>query len=133
MSHDNDYSTNDYEDHGVAGMDGIMAYIDFIWLPVTWFAVHHHQHLKSMLFVLACLLTLRTQVEVMEAFGHPDGFLPFAHGSAQLRGMIVYSFFILIFLILAHFSPRRDGMLLFAACLSAYIMAFCASMLVMAL
>jgi hypothetical protein len=41
------------------------------------------------------------------------------------RGVLVYSFFIMIFMILTHFSPRVDGYIYMGASISIFITAFC--------
>ncbi len=112
---------------------GLYNYIDLLWLPVAWFTVHKHQRLKTIAFITACILTLRTQVELMDSTGFDAGFLPFWDASAYSRGLITYGLVIALFLILAYYSPRTDKVVFFAAALSIYILAFCTSMLLMAL
>ena len=111
----------------------IFAYIDLLWLPITFFAVHKHQRIKSVIFTVTCLLTLRVQVELMESIDRANGVLPFIESHVFSRGVIFYSVIIALFLVLAHFSPRTEGMIFFAAALSIYILSVCLSMLLMAL
>jgi hypothetical protein len=113
--------------------DNIYHYIDLVWIPVTWLVVEKHQRWKALSFVLVCLMTLRTQTELMESTGYETGFLPIMDSNVYSRGLIAYSVVIVGFLVLAHFSPKTDGMIFFAAGLSIYILAFCFSMLLMAL
>ena len=108
-------------------------YLDFLWLPVGWFAVHKGQRWKTVAFIAACLMTLRTQVELMDRTGHDAGFLPFLQGPSLQRGMITYAFIIGAFLILAYLSPKTQGIIFFSAALSVYVMAFCMSMVIMIL
>ena len=111
----------------------IYQWIDFIWLPISLIVVRKHQRLMVFAFTLTCLLTLRTQVELVESTGFSTGFLDIMHSSMLSRGMIIYSLVIMLFLALAHFSPNTRGIIFFAAALSIYVLAFCTSMLLMAL
>lgn len=113
--------------------NGIYQFIDFLWLPIAWFVAHPQHRWKTMAFILTCLITLRTQVQLMESTGFVTGFLPIMDSHVFPRGMLAYSVIILLFLVMAHFSPRTQGVIFFAASLSIYILAFCFSMLLMAL
>lgn len=111
----------------------IYQWIDLVWLPIGWFAVHKQHRVKTMAFLITCILTLRTQVELMQSFGLDTGLLPVMDTPLLSRGLIVYSIIIAFFLVLAHYSPRTSKMIFFAACLTIYIFAFCVSMVVMVL
>lgn len=106
----------------------VYDWIDLLWLPVTWFAVHKHQRLKSILFVLACIFVLRLQIELLYSIGYPTGILEISSMPLYHRGLITYGIGISAFLILAHFSPRTKGFIYMAACLSSFILIFCISM-----
>jgi hypothetical protein len=111
----------------------IYQWIDFIWLPIGVIIVQKEQRIMAFAFILTCLLTLRTQVELIESTGFDTGFLGFMESSMLSRGMVVYSIVIMLFLILAHYSPKTRGAIFFAATLSIYIIAFCSSMIIMVL
>ena len=111
----------------------IYQWIDFIWLPIGFFAVHKQQRWMTLAFIFTCLMTMRTQIELVESTGNMTGFLDIMHSSLHSRGIVVYSVVYMIFLALAYFSPNTRGVIFFAATLSIYIMAFCVSMLLMAL
>jgi len=111
----------------------VYSYLDFLWLPVAWFVVSKRHRWYGVAFVFTCLVTLRTQVELMTSTGYETGFLPIMHSHIYPRGMIVWSVIIALFLLLAHFSPRTKDIIFFAAALSTYVLAFCLSMLLMAL
>lgn len=108
-------------------------WIDFLWLPVTWFCVHRQHRWIALGFVLTCILTLRAQVELMESINFTHGIMPFMDSHVYPRGLVTYSVFFALFLVLAYFSPRTRKIIFFAAALSLYVLAFCMSMLVMAL
>lgn len=113
--------------------DLIYQWIDFIWLPIGWFVVRKDQRLMTVAFIFTCLLTLRTQVELIESTGFAEGILGFMDSPPVARGMIVYGLVITAFLVLAYYSPRTRGVIFFAAALSMYILAFCLSLLIMVL
>ncbi|HEY8190113.1 MAG TPA: hypothetical protein VIF12_05470 [Micavibrio sp.] len=108
-------------------------WIDLLWLPVGLATVHKGQRLKTLAFIGVCIMTLRTQIELMESTGHPNGFLHLVHLGIYERGLIIYGLLIGVFLILAHLSPNTRGVIFLAAALSLYIFGFCISMLAMAL
>lgn len=111
----------------------IYQWIDLVWLPIGWFAVHKHQRVKVMAFIITCILTLRTQAELLDSTGYDEGYLPLMHSPVFTRGLIVYSIIIMLFLILAYLSPRTQGIVFFTASITIYIFAFCVSMVLMLL
>ena len=111
----------------------IYQWIDVLWLPVAWFAVHKQHRLKAIAFVVTCMLVLRTQVELIESTGYPTGYLPIMDSPVFTRGLIVYSLSITLFLVLAHYSPRTTGVVFLAAGLTIFFGSFCLSMILMVL
>jgi hypothetical protein len=94
---------------------------------------HKSHRLLGALFVATCLLSLRTQVELMQTVGFSMGFLPWLQSPSEVRGLVVYSIAILVFLVLARLSPQTKKIVFFAVSITVYILAFCASMVAMAL
>lgn len=111
----------------------IYQWIDLVWLPVGWLAVHKNHRIQTAAFILTCIFTLRLQVELIELTGYDTGFLPFMDSAVYTRGLVVYGVIIALFLILAHFSPKTRSIVFFAAALSIYFFAFCVSMVIMVL
>ena len=111
----------------------LYKYLDFLWIPVGVLVARKHQRLFTALFIATCLLTLRLQVDLVEGTGFSTGFLPWLHSSARASGEVTYSLIIAVFLILVRYSPNVRGVIFFAASLSVYFMAFCISMVIMAL
>lgn len=111
----------------------LYQWIDLLWLPVAMLAVHKGQRLKTAVFLLVCIMTLRAQVELMQSIGHPNGLMGLIKAGAYERGLIVYGIVFALFLVLAYFSPNTKGIVFFAATLTVYIISFCVSMLVMTL
>lgn len=109
----------------------LYQWIDLLWLPVGVVAVHKGQRLKTAIFMVVCILTLRAQVELMESIGRVHGFTGFWNWDAYQRGLLVYGIVFALFLLLAYFSPHTKGIVFFAATLTIYIFSFCASMLAM--
>lgn len=87
----------------------------------------------TLAFIGACILTLRTQIELMAGTGHPVGFLGWITLGLYERGLIVYGLLIGLFLILARLSPRTKGVVFLAVIITLYIFGFCGSMLLMLL
>ncbi len=110
-----------------------LDWIDFVWIPISFLILRKHQWLNGLFFVLACIFTLRLQVELMEAIGHPEGFLNFMTWPALMRGFIVYGFFIFILLVLARWSREKDHYVFIAASITAFMAAFCVSTFIMVL
>lgn len=111
----------------------IYQWIDLLWLPVTWFVAHRAHRAGLTVFAATCILTMRTQVELIESTGYGTGFLPFLTGPLYARGLVVYSLVVALFLLLAHYSPRVSGYVFLAAGITLYLFAFCLALLVMAL
>ncbi len=111
----------------------IHAWLDLIWLPVALLTVHKGQRIKSSAFVLSCILTLRLQVEIIEGMGFKTGILGFLDSSLYHRGLVLYSLFIMLFLLLSWFSPNTKGYLYLAVSISLFFMAFTASSFIMVL
>lgn len=107
-------------------------WIDCLWLPISMFMVQRGRRLMTLAFICACILTLRTQIELMEGIGHPKGIMGLMPGLGLYeRGLIVYGLLIGLFLILAKLSPKTSGMVYLAVIITIYLFAFCGSMLLM--
>lgn len=110
-----------------------MNWLDLLWIPVALIALHKGQRLRAILFVLACALMLRLQIQLMEEIGYPNGFLDILSADLYTRGLITYSVFILVFFLLSYASPKVDPFVFVAASISTFIAAFCVSFGFMAL
>lgn len=108
-------------------------WLDLLWIPAALLALHKGQRLKAVLFVLACALMLRLQIQLMDAVGYPNGFLGLMSADLYTRGLITYSVFILGFFLLSYASPKVDNFVFVAASISTLIAAFCVSLGIMAL
>lgn len=113
--------------------DLIYRWIDILWLPLVFFLVHKQHRWWAVAFVLTCMLVMRLQVEIIESTGFNFGFMGLINMHAHTRGLLIYSLFYLFFLIIAHFSPKTQGVVFMAACLAIFFMAFFTSMLFMCL
>lgn len=111
----------------------IYQWIDLLWLPVGLVVAHRGQRIKTAVFVLTCVFTLRTQLELMAEIGFPAGILGLWNLGLYERGLIIYGLLIAAFLALVYFSPRTRGVVFLAAMISVYILGFCISMLAMLL
>jgi len=112
-------------------MPYLINWADALWIPAALFIVHKKQRIKAVLFILACMLSLRLQTEIIEIAGYSNGFTGLIEGSVFRRGMIFYSVCIAIYLLLSYYSPRTSGVIYMAASLSIFFMAFVGSMVLM--
>ena len=111
----------------------ILPYIDLFWIPVALLAAERGKKLFTAAFAGACALLLRLQVELLQEIGYPGGVFGLIQTDILRRGMVTYSVFILLFLILAHFSKGGNKDVHIAASITIMIAAFCVSSLVMVL
>ena len=111
----------------------LYQWIDLLWIPMALLVVHKGHRLIAVTFILTAMLTMRTQIELMEYTGYPFGFLNLMKSGVFERGLVIYGVFIAIFLVLAYFSKNTQKMVFFAAALTVYILALCFSMAIMAL
>lgn len=114
-------------------MEFIIEYIDLAWLILVPVLVKKRLWLKTILFILACVLILRFQVEFMQAVGFPDGFFTLMDFPLMQRGSITYGIFIAFFLILTHFSQDEDAYIFMAGAISVFFAAFMVSSVVLIL
>ncbi len=110
-----------------------MNWLDLLWIPAALLALHQGQRLKACLFVLACAIMLRLQIQLMQEIGYPTGFFDVLQNDLYTRGLITYSAFILVFFLLSYASPKVDKFVFVAASITTFIAAFCVSLGVMAL
>jgi hypothetical protein len=111
----------------------LIDWIDILWIPAALFIVHKKQRVKAVLFVIACMLSLRLQAEMIELTGFDTGFTGLFEGNVFRRGMLFYSICIAGYLLLSYYSPRTKGVIYMAASLSIFFMAFVGSMILMSL
>lgn len=111
----------------------IYNWIDIIWLPIAFLFVHKQHRWWAAGFIVFCMTLMRLQTELMEYIGYPTGILPFIESHVNARLMITYSLFYIGFLILAHFSPKTQGIVFLGACLAILFMIFTVSSLIMLL
>lgn len=111
----------------------IIQWIDFIWLPLAFMVVAKQHRLFAVGFVLCCILCLRLEYELLESMDMTRGFTGWIETPPYTRGLIVYAFAIMAFLLLSHFSQRTHSIIYMGAALSVFISTFVVSMLVMAL
>lgn len=114
-------------------MDIFLNWFDLVWVPVALLVVNKGQKLKAVLFVLACALALRLQVELMVEINYPSGFLPLLDYPLLHRGFIIYGVFTAVFLALSFFSREKDHYIYIAAAIAVFTIAFCVSSFVMVL
>lgn len=111
----------------------LYPYIDLIWVVVALLTMHRGKRLFTCGFVLSCSLLLRLQVELMDRIGYHNGYFGLMKSDVFCRGLVTYSLFITLFMVLAYLSPGSDKNIHIAASITILIAAFCISTLVMVL
>lgn len=111
----------------------LYPWIDALWIPFALCIGERGKRLLTVGFILACIVLLRLQVELMGSMGLEYGFFDFMKSTAFDRGLVVYGVFIALFLFLAHFSKGGDKTVHMAASITILIMSFCVSTLIMVL
>lgn len=111
----------------------LFQWIDLLWLPVAAVAVHKGQRLTAVFFVLCCALIVRLQIELMVDIGYPTGILPWMNSTLYSRGIVTYSLFIAVFLLLSRYSPKINMFVYMASAFSIFFVAFCVSTALMLL
>ncbi|MCB1784407.1 MAG: hypothetical protein KDI13_10490 [Alphaproteobacteria bacterium] len=113
--------------------DLIYHWIDILWLPIGYFGVHKRHRWWSVGFIAGCMLMMRLQAELLIYGGFTNGIMGLLHSSVYSRGLVTYGIFYALFFIIAHYSPRTEGVIFMAACLSIFFMAFFTTAIVMIL
>jgi hypothetical protein len=108
-------------------------WLDIIWIPIAAISVNPGQRLKAVGFVILCMTVMRLQIDIIHSFGFKTGFTGFWDASLYHRGLLTYSIFIMIYLLLSYFSPYTRGVIYLAASISIFFMAFAVSSFVMAI
>lgn len=111
----------------------IYLWIDTIWLPIAFFAVHKSHRWWAIGFVLGSMVLIRLLAEIFTYIGYPQGIMEIMKSNVHTRGLAVSSIFYMLFILIAHFSKNTQGVVFMAACLSFFFMIFVTSSIVMVL
>lgn len=111
----------------------IYFWADAIWVPIAFFGVHKKHRWWAIAFVIASMTLIRLMSEIMMYNGYDNGIMGFLTSNVHSRGIVVSSFYYILFLIIAHFSPNTDGVVFLAACLSLFFSIFITTSIVMLL
>lgn len=111
----------------------IYPYIDLIWLPAALIVLHKGQRLWATGFFVMCFGMMRLLVELIESIGYPRGILPIMDTPLFLRGLITYSVFYVLYILLSFFSPGGFTSVFIAASISIFFMASITAAIIMVL
>ncbi len=114
-------------------LDSLYYWIDIIWIPVLFFGVHKKHRWWAAGFAISCIIIVRLLAEVLVHLGYPNGIMGLIEMNVYNRGIIVTSFFYILFLILAHYSRGTEGVVFLAACLTFFFMIFATAAIAMLL
>jgi len=98
----------------------IYQWIDVIWLPVAFFAVHKPHRWYALGFILSCMLMMRLQIELMSGIGYDTGILSFMDSHIQNRVLVTYSIIYILYFVMAFYSPNTKGSIFMAASISIF-------------
>lgn len=115
-------------------MEALIYYwIDIVWIPVLFFGVHKKHRWYALGFVIAIMILIRLQSEIMTSIGYEYGIIGYLSWNVHTRMLAVSSFFYCFFLLIAHFSAKSEGVVFMAASLSIFFMVFLIGSIVMIL
>lgn len=114
-------------------MNAALHWVDVIWLPLAWFVVNKEQRWLALGTIAGCMVMMRLEAELIESTGFSHGMLPFLDSPVYDRGLVVYSVFYVLYLILAYYSPGSRSWVFTAASISIFFMASIVSIFVMVL
>jgi hypothetical protein len=106
---------------------------DLAWLPIGMIVAAPRHRLFIAGYVGACVFTLRAQIEMMATTGHPRGIMHLLDGDPLLRGQIAYGIVTAVFFAMVFASRKAHPAVALAASLVVYLMAFCISMVILAI
>ena len=112
-------------------MDLILQWIDLIWLPITLAVVHKYQRAFAAGYILSCVFMLRLQTELLMSTGFKDGFTGLIDMTAFDRGLITYSLFHIVYIIMAIYSPSSQRAVFLSASITIFFAALFVSMGIM--
>ena len=113
--------------------DFLYFWADAIWLPISYIGVHKKHRWWAVGFVACSMILIRLLAEIMVHIGYGNGIMGFMASNVHTRGVAVSSFYYILFMAIAHFSPRTQGVVFLAACLSFFFAIFVTTALVMLL
>ena len=113
--------------------DYLYVWIDIIWLPIAYLTVHKQHRWWAVGLVLGSIILIRLQAEMMTYIGYGNGIMGVLQSNVYTRGLIVSSIYYILFLIMAHFSRKTQGVVFMAACLTIFFAIFATTAIVMLL
>lgn len=114
-------------------MLSFLPWLDLLWIPVALLVIKRVQWIFALGFLAACMFMMRLEVELMGALHYPRGMAGWLSFPVFSRGLVVYSVFYVIFLVLALFSPYARGAVMMAAAITLFFAAAFTSMIIMVL
>lgn len=114
-------------------IDFILYWIDIIWVPIIFFGVHKKHRWWALGFVICSMLIMRIISETFLYIEYPTGILGIMTSNVYSRGLIVTSIFYMLYLIVAHYSSKTEGVVFMAASLTFFFAIFVTCSLIMLL
>lgn len=114
-------------------IDTILHWIDVIWVPIIFFGVHKKHRWWALGFVTCSMIIMRIIVETYEYIGYPNGILGIMTSNVHSRGLIITIIFYSLYLLMAHYSKKTEGVVFMAASLTFFFAIFVTCCLIMVL
>lgn len=114
-------------------MSILYQWIDIIWLPLGLYVVEKQKRPLMAAFIISNMIMMRLLVELIVSTGYETGFLPFMTSHVFDRALAVYSVFYMLFLIIAHYSPKSNKHVFIGASITVFFIAGFTAILVMLL
>ncbi len=105
-------------------MKFLLQWIDLAWLALALPVARRDQRVWVFGFFIGSMVMMRLLSELMESIGYPAGIMGFWVTPVFTRGLLVYSVFYMIYIMLIYFSPNAQGTMLMAASLGLFFLAF---------
>lgn len=101
-----------------------LHWLDLIWIPVIFFGVHKVHRWWALGFITGSIIIVHLVTEVFVAIDYERGIMGVLQTDVHTRAFFVSSAFYVVFLIMAHFSRKTQGIVFMAASLSIFFMIF---------
>ncbi len=101
-------------------MELIFQWIDLAWALPMSLMLHKPQRLMGLGLLGSCMLMMRMMSELMISIGYPSGIMNILKNDVFTRGLIIYSVFYFLYIIMSHYSPDTKGTIFLAASISIF-------------
>jgi len=98
----------------------VLEWIDLFWVIAAIIIPHKTHKYFAVTFVFLCVLTLRMEIELINAMGIGNGITGFFESSALIKGQIFYGIATAFYMLLSYYSKHTKPEIYMAASLTIY-------------